>query len=303
MKKIDKNNQPLISIIMNCYNGAEYLTEAIESILSQTYENWEIIFWDNKSIDDSAKIFQSYKDSRFKYFCSPATTRLYEARNSAVTLASGEYVAFLDVDDWWEADKLEKQADVLKDENIGLVYTNFWRENEQKKTRKIIYNSNLPSGYILNDLLINYTVGILSLIIRRDILNSLDGPFDSSFHIIGDMDLVIRAAIDWQIHYIDKPLCHYRWHGKNESILNEKLKIEEFGRWVSKIEVVPVVSSLSGFKKKKELILYMSGVYEYESGNFIRSLSYLYKLPIGIMMFKLFIHYALPNYLRKKIKQ
>ena len=59
------NNQPLISIIMNCYNGEKYLSESIKSVLSQTYQNWELIFWDNKSDDKSAEIFKIYKDKRF----------------------------------------------------------------------------------------------------------------------------------------------------------------------------------------------------------------------------------------------
>ena len=61
------NNQPLVSIIMNCYNGETFLHESIKSVLSQTYENWELIFWDNRSEDKSAEIFKSYKDKRFKY--------------------------------------------------------------------------------------------------------------------------------------------------------------------------------------------------------------------------------------------
>ena len=60
------NNQPLVSIIMNCYNGEAYLYESIESVLSQTYKNWELIFWDNKSEDKSAKIFKSYNEKRFQ---------------------------------------------------------------------------------------------------------------------------------------------------------------------------------------------------------------------------------------------
>jgi len=61
------SDQPLISIVINCYNGEKYLAKTIDSIFEQTYENWEIIFWDNRSTDDSANIIQSYLDSRIKY--------------------------------------------------------------------------------------------------------------------------------------------------------------------------------------------------------------------------------------------
>ena len=60
--------QPLISIIMNCYNGEKYLRQSIASVLHQTYQNWELLFWDNQSTDSSAEIFKSYDDNRFKYF-------------------------------------------------------------------------------------------------------------------------------------------------------------------------------------------------------------------------------------------
>ena len=62
------SDQPLVSIIINCFNGEKYIRKALDSVLTQTYENWEIIFWDNQSKDKSAEIFKSYDDKRFKYF-------------------------------------------------------------------------------------------------------------------------------------------------------------------------------------------------------------------------------------------
>ena len=108
-----KGKESLVSIIMNCYNGEKYLREALESVLAQTYQNWELIFWDNQSTDDSADIFKSYSDDKLKYFYAPKHTLLYEAKNSAIQKASGEFYAFLDVDDWWIPEKLEKQLQIL----------------------------------------------------------------------------------------------------------------------------------------------------------------------------------------------
>ena len=90
-------HEPLVSILMNCFNGEKYLKQAIDSVLAQTYRNWEIIFWDNQSTDGSAEIFTSYRDSRLKYFYAPEHTRLYEARNCALEKAEGELIAFLDL--------------------------------------------------------------------------------------------------------------------------------------------------------------------------------------------------------------
>ena len=102
--------EPLVSVIMNCYNGEEYLRDAINSVINQTYKNWEIILWDNQSTDRSAEIYNSYKDSRLKYYLSSTHTQLYEARVKAVEKTNGEYLAFLDIDDWWLPLKLEQQV-------------------------------------------------------------------------------------------------------------------------------------------------------------------------------------------------
>ena len=91
----------LISIIVNCYNGEKYLKQALESIQKQNYTNWELIFWDNQSTDNSKAIFDSFNESRFKYFYSEKFTSLYEARNLACGKCNGEFIAFLDCDDWW----------------------------------------------------------------------------------------------------------------------------------------------------------------------------------------------------------
>ena len=127
-------NEPLVSIIMNCYNGEEYLRDSINSVINQTYKNWEIIFWDNQSTDKSSEIFKGYSDKRLKYYLAPSHTKiLYEARNYATKKINGDFIAFLDVDDWWCSDKLEKQIPLFDDSEVGLVYGNSWWVFEKKK--------------------------------------------------------------------------------------------------------------------------------------------------------------------------
>lgn len=116
--------QPLISVIMNCYNGETYLRESIDSVLSQTYNNWEIIFWDNQSTDNSAKIFKSYKDNRLHYFLAEQFTTLSRARNLAVSKANGEWINFLDCDDVLLPEKMSCQMDIIINEKteLGFIY-------------------------------------------------------------------------------------------------------------------------------------------------------------------------------------
>ena len=105
--------KPLVSIIMNCFNGEKYLIDSLKSVRDQNYKNWELIFWDNKSIDQSKYLFKKFKDKRFKYYYAKKFTNLYTARNLAIKKAKGEIITFLDVDDLWLPDKLLKQVKYL----------------------------------------------------------------------------------------------------------------------------------------------------------------------------------------------
>ena len=95
------DNTTLVSIIMNCHNGEMYLSEAVESVLSQTYRNWELIFWDNQSNDRSSEIIKSCIDPRIYYHYAKEFTTLGEARNLAISKSQGKFIAFLDADDIW----------------------------------------------------------------------------------------------------------------------------------------------------------------------------------------------------------
>ena len=122
------NNSPLISIIMNCYNGEKYLQESIDSILKQSYQNWELIFWDNQSTDKSSEIFLKNKDSRFFYYLASKHTKLGNARIMATKKAKGDWLAIIDTDDLWSPNKLEKQIKAINEtklpiDSIGLVYS------------------------------------------------------------------------------------------------------------------------------------------------------------------------------------
>ena len=134
-----KTNKPLVSIIMNCRNGEKYLKQSIKSILCQSFHNWELIFWDNKSIDNSKKILFTFKDKRIKYFYSNKNIKLYEARNKAIKKASGKYITFLDVDDFWKKKKLENQLRIFKkDDSINFIYSNYFVYYNKTKKKKII---------------------------------------------------------------------------------------------------------------------------------------------------------------------
>lgn len=215
------NNQPLVSVIMNCYNSDQYLREAIDSVISQTYANWEIIFWDNQSTDNSAEIVKSYDDKRIKYFYAPTFEPLYGARNYAIGKSLGEYISFLDCDDTWMLNKLEKQVNVLIDLQYSFCYSNYY--NLIKGKLEKAHTSTQPSGDIFKYQISNYTVGLLSVMFRKKVWNSMDEKFNKNYNYPGDFDFFIRVLEKYKAVYINDCLCTYRYDNPN-SISNTKDK-------------------------------------------------------------------------------
>mgnify|MGYP003956655605 CR=1 FL=1 len=155
--------KPLVSILMNCYNGEKYLEESLNSVIQQTYENWELVFWDNQSCDNSAKIFKSYSDKRLKYFLAKNHSGLGEARKRAFEHLKGKFVAVLDTDDIWYPTKIEKQLQYFDDIDVGLVISNAYFFNEIKKIK--IYKEKYFQGWVFNKLLENYYVCLVTLLL------------------------------------------------------------------------------------------------------------------------------------------
>ena len=231
-----KNKQPLISIIINCFNGERYLRECLNSILSQSYKNYEVIFWDNKSTDKSKLIFLDIKDSRFKYYSDNLHVTLYSARNKALKFTKGKYIAFLDVDDMWYPDKLEKQVEVLeKSSEIGFCYSGFKFLSENNKKLKSAYNNKkLESGFIFSHLIKNYKVGILTLMVNRSIVNKNQIKFDERFTIMGDLDFVLKLSKISKGIPIKADLAIYRSHLENLS-RKTKLTVQERTIWANEM--------------------------------------------------------------------
>jgi len=184
---------PLISVIVNCHNGAKYLETCIKSILNQKYKNLEIIFFDNYSSDNSKELLNQFKDSRIKYHFSKKKLPLYKARNRAIKKSSGPLIAFLDIDDWWDPKYLSSKKKFFTNKNYDYFYTNVSIYHEKNKNF-IKYNKfDLPSGIIFNYLAKNYFIIISGLIITKKILEK-EKLFNEKYNIIGDYDFLMRIS-------------------------------------------------------------------------------------------------------------
>lgn len=296
-----RDAQPLVSVIMNCYNGEKYLRQAIESVFAQTYTNWEIILWDNQSTDKSGEVVRSFGSPRVKYFYAPKHTLLYEARNYAIEKASGDFLAFLDVDDWWLPAKLEKQIPLFSDPQVGLACGIYWIENERKNKRRRSHNRPVPTGWVLNDLLKSYFVGMPTLVVRRAALASLDHPCDPRYHVIGDFDLVVRLAMKWKLDCVQEPIACYRIHDNNESAKQRRRHSEEIKHWYSEMATVEPIHSCSNLPFVKSQFLYLEAKDQILRANRMGAYRLLNRLPWGLRKLRLWMVLLAPPFVLRRL--
>ena len=225
-----KDNSLIVSIIMNCHNGESFLKQSIDSIINQSFKNWELIFFDNVSDDNSLEIVESFNDKRIKVFKSEKFINLYHARNEAIQKAKGKYICFLDTDDYWERNKIEEQVNFLENNrNFDMVYSNFYTIKKDN-TKYIQNNYNLPEGKIVKDLLKKYSIGILTACIKKKIFENI--LIDKKTNIIGDFDFFVKLSCDYNIGCIQKPLAFYRDHENNLSKKKLGVYINELKYWI-----------------------------------------------------------------------
>ena len=212
------SSAPTVSVIMNCLNCEKYLREAIDSVFAQTYEDWEIIFWeDSASKDGSENIARSY-GRKLRYFRSDVSLPLYGSRNLAVQEARGKYIAILDCDDLWMPTKLEEQIPLLESgDAIGLVYSDVISFSEKGKERRSFEFKKPYRGNVFSELLFENFINTQTVLIRKEAFDSLNTPFDGRLIMSGDYDAFLRISYRWEIDYVDKPLARYRVHRSSKS--------------------------------------------------------------------------------------
>jgi glycosyltransferase involved in cell wall biosynthesis len=293
-----KKKSPKVSIIMNCYNGEKFLFESIESVINQTYKNWELIFFDNKSKDKSKKIFFSFKDRRLKYFCGKKHTSLYQARNAAIRKASGSYIAFIDTDDLWVNKKIELQINLLKDPEVGLVYSNFYLLKNNTGQIKKFSRHFLPSGYIFKNITENYNIGIVTTVIKKKFFYKLKKKFNNKYNHVGDMDLFIRLSKICKFSALQEPLAYVRLHGTNLSFLKKTDEIKELKYWKNNNRKFLSKKSLDFFNKR---ILNIDFINSKLENKFLRCLKLILFSNPNIINLKNIIILVAPNFLLKKV--
>jgi glycosyltransferase involved in cell wall biosynthesis len=223
--------EPLVSIIINCYNGEKFLKQTLLSVLNQSYKNWELIFWDNKSTDNSKKIYNLFKDSRCKYYYSNKHTNLVLARYYALKKIKGDYFCFLDADDVWQKDKILQQVALLVKENVGFVYSNTIIFNNNKK--KILFDKEKPSGNIYADLLEDYFIPDETVVFSKKILLKNKIKLNTSLNYIPNFDLTMQYAKTSKVVYCNKVLSKWRVNNKSLTWRKNKEIYNDVNNWLS----------------------------------------------------------------------
>ena len=289
----------LVSVIMNCYNGEEYLEKSLKSVIMQKYNNWELIFWDNQSTDNSKKIFKSFSDERLKYFYSEKNTTLYEARNNASKIAKGEYIGFIDCDDEWYDDYLSSRKTFFENNSFDYSYSNFHYFYE-KNNIKVVKSTKYLKGDLIYDFLAkSYVVAISGLIFKKKILNEINF-FNPAYNIIGDYELVMKIASKYLCYSRNTPSVNCSFHGENYSIKNRDEYAKEFNKWYQKIDFNEEPFSFNKIQINNNL-LYINLFEDITTLKRPNQLLKIFKIKDLYKKMKLLIIFILPDFLIKKL--
>lgn len=235
-------NNPLVSICIPTYNGAQYIVKCIESVLAQTYNNFEIIVNDDGSLDNTVIIVKEYvqKDSRVKLFQNEINKGLVENWNTTLNLSSGEYIKWVFQDDWMEPNAIEEfVAAANKGYDFIISKRNFIlpdsASNEDKdyffnrlKKLENHFPNDEPSHYFTQKEIANFSTDYIalnfiaepSLIFFKKSLLKTVGLYDKLLHQICDLEHSLRLASEAGIYVINKPLCYFAVHSNSATNSN-----------------------------------------------------------------------------------
>ena len=214
---------PFFSVILNIYNGEKFLREAIDSIIAQTFQDWELILWDDQSTDESATICREYDDPRFRYYFSSDHSTLGSARDRALDQAQGTWCAFIDQDDIWAPTKLAGQGRLIDEDEtdrLGLVYgraIRFGARGTLGDFSRWHEGKELPQGRVFSELIAMPSfMAMSSSVLKREAVASIGGVPP---HIVycPDYYLQLMIAKDYLTAGLQEPCCWYRIHETNMS--------------------------------------------------------------------------------------
>lgn len=218
---------PTITVFMAAYNAANYIKESIQSILDQTYEDFELVIVNDGSTDDTVAVVNSFKDPRIRLLHNPENKGLTYTRNVILTAARGEYVAILDSDDIASPNRLKLQYDFFRSHPEVLLCGGHGAIINQKGEHVDSDNLHVPTGIdrVKATLLFKNPFVNSTVMYKTDVFKSLNGYQD--YAPAEDYELFTRIADQHAVGNIDEVLVRYRIHENNTSILNAEVAMEK----------------------------------------------------------------------------
>ena len=255
--------EPLVSVIVTTFNRADLLCETLDSILNQTYTNFELILVDDGSTDKTEEVVKKYTDHRLHYFKTVNWGGPARPRNIGIKKAKGDYIAFCDDDDIWKNNKLEMQLDIIINNNAGLCFCNHYKIDQNgniigagkvknKYKNPTFTNFFLSGGYIMNS----------SVIIKSQCIDDVGYQNESTEMVaIEDSEYWGRILSIYKGCFLPEKLVRYRVHQgsiqnkTNNSYLNEQLI---FCRVLSQSVDIPII-----IKIIKIIKIYIQNLFKY----------------------------------------
>jgi len=197
---------PTISVILPTYNRAQFLKDAIDSVLAQTYRDFELIVVDDGSSDSTREVFNGFCDERVVYLAHRNNKGAAAARNTGIQHAKGKYIAFIDDDDVWMPNKLEKLVEKISAsvERVGVIYA--WQEVRSRKDDSLMWMvTPKMKGNLKGEFLYGQKIGGIPFLIRKKCFDTV-GLFDESLMAAQDWDMLKRIADYYEFDFVPEVL-------------------------------------------------------------------------------------------------
>lgn len=264
------NQKPEVSVVIPTYNRAHLISRAIQSVLSQSYQNLEIVIIDDGSIDNTEEIIKSFKNDRIVYIRHDKNKGASAARNTGIKASKGEYIAFQDSDDEWFPEKLEQQMKAFNNGSpeVGVVYCGFYRIEADKEIYIPGDNIAKKEGNIHTELLKGNFIGTPAVLVKKECFENIK-YFDENIPALEDWELWIELSKHYLFKYVNKSLLR-SYSTPNSVNLNSKnlLKARE----------TILANHLNDFNKNKNILsdhYFNIAVEHYLNGDFAIGKHYL----------------------------
>lgn len=271
---------PKVSINLCCYNSEKYLCETLDSIVNQTYKDWELIIINDGSSDSTESIIHEYIKQGYPIIYHYQENKgLGFSRNEALKRSRGEFIAFIDHDDIWLPEKLSMQVAFFKrNPEIDFLYSNFFMLDQGKSKKYLAYRKLQPSGFVFEPFLYRYAVGILTVLVRKKVFDKLDGLFDDKLKLSEEYDVFMRILHDVKASYMAEPLAIYRIHSNMSSLCfieNYPDEIDYISEKLKKLDKNNPQKYAKAFKDQKVQLEYLKAKTKMAQGDLKKARNHL----------------------------